>query len=92
MFSLDKDLALLVLGTLLSIGGFIVTWLLLSFRSKLDSLEETDKQLENIVIGHREDVLKNYVTTSQLDSMKKDIIDRIDRFEQLVIRLTSERA
>jgi hypothetical protein len=54
--------------------GFIAS---LMIKGLLDDL----KSLKSQVASHREDVLKNYPSNSDLLSMKDDIMDRLDKAE-----------
>lgn len=87
MYQVDKDIALLVIGTVLTVGGFVGTFMLHSLMTKINSLQKSDKELEDTIVKHREDVLRNYVSKPDLDSLKKDILDRLDRFEDLMLSI-----
>lgn len=87
MFTIDKDVALLIMNAILAIGGFVIAFMINTLNARLKSMEATDKRIEATQTLHREDVLKNYVSTSDLESLKKDIIDRIDRFEDLILSI-----
>lgn len=83
----DKDTIFFVINIFLGIGGFIVMFMLNSLMAKLAELKKASSDTRDLVIKHREDVLKNYVSRPDLDSMKKDIIDRMDRIEDLILSI-----
>lgn len=81
---------LLLVQAAIAIAGFVGAFMINRLVKAIDGLKAADAALEERLIDHREDVLRNYVRHEHLEPMKKDIIGRVDRFETSIIRSLSE--
>ena len=76
---------LLIINALIAVAGFIISFSIARLIKAIDRLTQEDKHLHERISEHREDVLRNYIradtVTHQLDSMKKDVLGRMDRMD-----------
>lgn len=88
--NLSLSILTLVIQAAIAIAGFVGAFMINRLIKAIDGLKAADAAIEQKLLDHREDMLKNYVRHEHLEPMKKDIIGRIDRFETSVIRSVSE--
>jgi F0F1-type ATP synthase gamma subunit len=82
---MDKDTLLLIFGAVMSLCGFVGSFMLARHVDQIKELKKADADLDYKIVAHREDVLKNYVTSSDLNIVKTDIIARIDKMEKALL-------
>lgn len=80
-WALDKELVLIVVNTLIAIAGFAITILIGRLTKAIDRLTEADKVINERITAHREDTIRTYVRTDQMDGLKNDVIGRVNRLE-----------
>ena len=90
MTEISLSLITLVIQSAIAIAGFVGAFMINRLIKSIDGLKAADAALEQRLLDHREDVLRNYVRHEHLEPMKKDIIGRVDRFETSIIRSLSE--
>lgn len=88
--SLSLSILTLIIQAAIAIAGFVGAFMINRLIKAIDGLKAADAAIEQKLLDHREDMLKNYVRQEHLEPMKKDIIGRVDRFETSVIRGLSE--
>ena len=90
MTEISLSLITLVIQSAIAIAGFVGAFMINRLIKAIDGLKAADAALEQRLLDHREDVLRNYVRHEHLEPMKKDIIGRVDRFETSIIRSLAE--
>lgn len=90
MIESSLSLITLVIQSAIAIAGFVGAFMINRLIKAIDGLKAADAVLEQRLMDHREDVLRNYVRHEHLEPMKKDIIGRVDRFETSIIRSLTE--
>lgn len=82
-----SQLILIVANGLLAIVGFVGAFMIQRLTRSIDTLTAADRKMEDRILNHREDVLKNYVSHTQLESLKHDVILRIDKLEEILLEV-----
>lgn len=91
-FSMDKEVILIVVSIVLSMTGFVGAFAINRLAKAIDSLVESDSDLQGQLSVHKEDLARNYVRHDRLDrhkeehqraltEIKQDVVGRIDRME-----------
>lgn len=78
--------ALLAVNVMLSIGGFVVTFMIQRLYKSVDQLYAQLGGMQREVTEHREDVLKNYACENDLITLRDSVFKRFDRFEDTMLR------
>ncbi len=81
----NAQLVLICLNALLTVVGAIIAFNVKRLYQSIDALSSKDTQIEKLVIEHREDVLKNYSSTSELAALRDEVVKRFDRFEDNIM-------
>lgn len=81
---------MVIVQALIALAGFIGAMMIGRLIKAIDRLAAEDAVLHNRITEHREDMLANYVRNDKLESVRKDMIGRVDRFEISVSKMFTE--
>ena len=81
---------LILVQALIALAGFVGALMIGRLIKAIDNLSTEDAALHARITAHREDVLANYVRHDQIESVRKDLIGRVDRFELALTKMFSD--
>lgn len=79
------QIILIVINLLLAIVGFTISLMIKRLYQSVDALVLKDAAIQKEVTEHREDVLRNYSSTSELAALRDEVFKRLDRFEDNIM-------
>jgi hypothetical protein len=79
------QIVLIVINILLTMVGASIAFQIKRLYEAIDALASKDEQMEKQITAHREDMLKNYSSTVELNSLRNEVFKRFDRFEDNVM-------
>lgn len=79
------QLVLITVNILFTVCGFVISLMIKRLYESVDKLIDKDTLIEAQVTAHREDVLKNYSSVSDLSDLKAEVFKRFDRFEDTIM-------
>lgn len=79
------QILLIAVNALLAVCGFVISLMIKRLYDSVDKLASRDMLIQEQVTSHREDVLKNYSSVSDLNELKSEVFKRFDRFEDTVM-------
>lgn len=85
------QIVLVIVNALIAVAGFVGALMINRLIKSIDKLGEADEALHARLTAYREDMLTNYVRHEHLDTVKKDMIGRVDRLELSVTRMLTEQ-
>lgn len=87
----SSDFLMWLAGIAIAGVNLFIGYVLAGIKENMKTLANADKEIATKVEYHREDLIKNYVTTEDLHAVKVDIIERIDRFEKTMLSIAGRR-
>lgn len=79
------QIVLIAINILLTICGFVISFMIKRLYDSVDKQTAISTSIQQQVVNHREDVLKNYSSTTDLNELKSEVFRRFDRFEDTVM-------
>ena len=81
---------LISVQALIALAGFLGAVMINQLIKAINKLAVEDATLHSRITSHREDMLSNYSRTEHIENVRKDLIGRVDRFENTLHKMFSE--